>query len=223
VAVARREGFRKIYDLAERVHPEAHAAPEPDPDAHLDWACAGALDRLGFATPGELAAFWALVPPEAAKAWVRANRAALEEVRIEAADGSLRPSLARPGLADLAAAAPEPPGRLRVLSPFDPVLRNRDRARRLFGFDYRIEIFVPAPRRRYGYYVFPLLEGDRFVGRIDMKAHRDEGALRVAALWPEPGVAFGKGRMARLEAELGRVARFAGCDRVAFGDGWLRS
>ena len=116
-----------------------------------------------------------------------------------------------------------PPARLRVLSPFDPALRDRARAERLFGFHYRIEVFVPEAQRRFGYYVFPLLEGARLVGRIDMKAWRDTGALRVRALWPEQGVPFGKGRIARLEAELDRIARFAGCDRVAFEDGWQRA
>jgi hypothetical protein len=71
--------------------------------------------------------------------------------------------------------------------------------------------------------LFPLLEGDRLVGRIDMKARRDAGELRVRALWPEPGVAFGTGRRARLEAELDRMARFAGCTGVVFSDGWLRA
>jgi uncharacterized protein YcaQ len=110
-----------------------------------------------------------------------------------------------------------------VLSPFDPALRDRARAERLFGFHYRIEVFVPEARRRYGYYVFPLLEGARLVGRIDIKARRDSGVLQVRALWPEAGVRFGPVRLAKLEAELDRMARFAGCERVGFDDGWLRS
>ena len=137
-------------------------------------------------------------------------------------DGSHRRAFARPDVLQAAAAAPVPTGRLRVLSPFDPALRDRKRAERLFGFHYRIEVFTPAAKRIYGYYVFPLLEGDRLVGRIDMKAHRADGVLRVRALWPERGIAWGKGRQARLEAELHRVARFAGCDRVDWLDGWRR-
>ena len=81
---------------------------------------------------------------------------------------------------------------------------------------------MPEAKRRYRYYVFPLLEGDRIVGRIDMKARRDEGTLAIRALWPERGVRFGAGRAARLDAELDRIARFAGCERVVFEDGWLR-
>jgi uncharacterized protein len=116
---------------------------------------------------------------------------------------------------------PDPPARLRVLSPFDPALRDRARAEFLLGFRYRIEVFVPEPKRVFGYYVFPLLEGARLVGRIDVK--RRDGLLAVRALWPEPGVAFGKGRIAKLEAELDRLAAFAGCERVDWAEGWLRA
>jgi uncharacterized protein YcaQ len=72
----------------------------------------------------------------------------------------------------------------------------------------------------FGYYVFPLLEGARLVGRIDVK--RQGPALAVRAVWPEPGVAFGKGRLARLGAELDRLADFTGCARVDWAEGWLR-
>ena len=77
-------------------------------------------------------------------------------------------------------------------------------------------------KRRYGYYVFPLLQGDRFVGRIDMKHERAEGALKVKALWPEPKVRWTKGRQAALESELERLRRFTGAEFVLFEDGYLR-
>ena len=92
----------------------------------------------------------------------------------------------------------------------------------MFGFFYRIEVFVPAAKRQYGYYVFPILEGDRLVGRIDAKAERDADRLHVRALWPEEGVRFGAGRLTRLEAALQRVARLAGVSGVTFENGWLR-
>ncbi len=115
---------------------------------------------------------------------------------------------------------PEPPARVRVLSPFDPLLRDRNRAERLFGFFYRIEIFVPEPKREYGYYVFPLLEGDRMIGRIDMKAERKVSSLDVKRLWLEKGVRPSAGRLEKLDAELQRVARFVGMDRVTYLPGW---
>ena len=220
LAISRRKGFRKYYDLTERVL----GWPDQPPEAEtLDRLMAGALDRLGFATPGELAAFWDIATPAEAKDWVQRalDAGQIEEIEVAGHDGKLRRSIARPGTVEAAATLPPAPPRLRVLSPFDPALRDRARAQRLFGFHYRIEIFVPAPKRIYGYYVFPLLEGERMVGRIDMKAERDSGTLAVTRLWPERGIRFGQGRIARLEAELTRVARFAGLEQIRFAPDWL--
>jgi len=225
LAVTRREGFRKFYDLAERVVPlEVLNAPHPDLSETVDWACAAALDRLGFATSGELAAFWDLVTPAEARAWVEDARRAGRgvEVDVGCADGSVRRSVAWPGAVEAASSLPEPGPRLRVLSPFDPALRDRKRAERLLGFHYRIEIFVPEAQRRHGYYVFPVLEGTRLAGRIDMAAGRGRTCLKVRAFWPEPGVRMGSGRRQRLVDEIERVAVLAECGDVAFEPGWLR-
>ncbi|MEM7722955.1 MAG: crosslink repair DNA glycosylase YcaQ family protein [Pseudomonadota bacterium] len=224
LSVTRRDGFRKVYDLTERVIPPEALNARFTVEETVDWACSAALDRLGFATSGELAKFWDLITPAEAKAWVVAARASgrVVDVEVECVDGTRRVSVAWPETLAQVPDLPEPPQRMRVLSPFDPALRDRNRAERLFGFHYRIEIFVPESKRRYGYYVFPLMEGARMVGRIDMSADRDRGLLVVRAIWPEPGVAWGKGRQARLEAELDRILRLARCDRVEFQDGFLR-
>ena len=226
LTVVGRRNFQKQYDLTERVIERALRDParHPETGETIDWKCNTALDRLGFATRGEIAAFWATVTPAEAKAWCAAELSAgrIEEIDVEGTDGGVRRCFARPGADEAAALAPEPPGRMRVLSPFDPALRDRARAERLFGFHYRIEVFTPAPKRIYGYYVFPLMERDRLVGRIDMKADRDASVLAVRALWPEAGVRWSEARQVRLMAELGRVARFAGLDDIAFADGWLR-
>ena len=225
IAVTRRDGFRKVYDLTENVLPREHLTPRHDPEETIDWACNAALDRLGLATSGEIAAFWALVNPGEAKQWCsRAlEQGEIAEVDIET-DGGGRPraSFMRPELLDALAALPRPAGQLRILSPFDPALRDRKRAERLFGFDYRIEVFVPEAKRIFGYYVFPVLEGDRLTGRIDMKCQRQADRMHVRAFWPEKGVRAGKGRLARLEAALDRLARLAGVSQVSFEDGWLR-
>ncbi len=104
-------------------------------------------------------------------------------------------------------------GRLRLLCPFDPILWDRRRTLRLFGFDYRFEAFVPAVRRRHGYYVMPILEGDRLVGRLDPKLHREEGRLEVRALSWEAGVRTSRRRRQALETALDRMARFLGAER----------
>ena len=226
LTVIARRGFQKVYDLTERAIDARLRDParRPDPAQTADWLNNAALDRLGFATSGEIAAFWDILRAEETRDWCAAETRAgrLEAAEITGADGRRRRVFLRPGTRQAAAQLPPAPGRMRVLSPFDPLLRDRARAERLFGFRYRIEVFVPAAKRVYGYYVFPLLEGAELVGRIDMKAARDRGCLAVAALWPEPGRRWGKGRQARLEAELARVARFAGLDRIEFANGWLR-
>lgn len=218
----RRGGFQKVYDLTERVIPDMHFQRMADHDAFVDWACREALKRLGFGTRGEIAAFWAHLTPNEVQDWIAGNRAELVDCRVESADGSLRPSLMLPETLDRLSGIPAPPERLRIMSPFDPLLRDRARTHRLFDFHYRIEIFVPEPRRKYGYYVFPVLRGDRLVGRIDMKAMREKDALEVEAFWPEPGRRVGKMLVGALEAELERMRRFTGVGSVIFRDGWLR-
>lgn len=223
LAIRHRSGFRKVYDLAERVIPEAQRAARLDDAEILDWALSAALERLGFATSGELAAFFQIATPDEAKAWCARALAAgrIAEIEVQAADGQRRRSYALPDLLDRVAALPEPSGRVRLLSPFDPALRDRARAERLFGFRYRIEIFVPVARRQYGYYVFPVMQGDRLIGRLD--ARRDGNALAVRAFWPEPGQRMGKARLAGLMAELQRLLPLAGARDIRLASDWLRA
>ena len=193
---------------------------EPDEPAFIDRACRSALDRLGFGTAGEIAGYWNLVTTQEAAAWIaaRQGREVIEAV-VGAADPDSRPRrlFAPADLEARIAATADPPPGLRALSPFDPVVRDRKRLRHLFGFDYRIEIFVAEAHRQYGYYVFPLLEGDRMVGRIDMTADRAAGVLNVRRLWPEPGVRFGApggGRLWRVCSTAFRGLRIAGMWRM---------
>ena len=220
LAICRREGFQKVYDLSERVIPDHRRKKDhPSEAAFIDWACRSALQRLGAATSGEVARFWDLITSKEAATWCAGAR-----LRGDIIDVSVAPcggdkvgaAFALPDVPDAMETLPNPPQRVRVLSPFDPVIRDRKRCLRLFGFDYRIEVFVPAAKRTYGYYVFPLLEGARFIGRIDMKHIRERDALEVYGLWMEPGVKLTKGRKQTLEAELDRHRRFVGASQVNF-------
>lgn len=226
LTVIGREGFQKRYDLTERVIDSA-LCPGNTPcnaEATIDWLCNAALDRLGFATSGEIAAFWDTVSTTEARIWCAEaeQRGDIIQIEVENADGTWRKHFARPDVAEQAANTPKPPSRLRVLSPFDPALRDRKRAERLFGFHYRIEVFVPAPKRTYGYYVFPLLEGDKLIGRIDMKAYRDRDELLVRAVWPERRIKWSDARTRRLQSELERLRRLAEVEHVRFETDWLR-
>jgi uncharacterized protein YcaQ len=214
--IPRREGFQKLYDLTERVLPEHHALPCPDPAEHLEWACAAAAERLWVFTPKELADYWASLEAPEAKAWCAAALKAgrLVPVNVESTDGESRPAFA---LADWAARLrklPEPPARTRLLCPFDPILRDRGRALRRFGFDYRFEAFVPGPKRQFGYFVLPILEGDRLVGRLDPKLHRDRGLLEIKGLWWEPGIKPTRARQRALDEALERLAGFVGAQHI---------
>ncbi len=220
LAVSGRKRFAKYYDLVERVLPAQVLAEQRDEDAQVERLCEMALERLGVATPGEIKRFWEACSLDEVQAWLRARGDELEPVRIACADGSAYRAIAPAGLAARAerdAAARAPGTRTRVLNPFDPLVRDRARLKRVFGFDYRIEIYVPEAKRRYGWYVYPVLEGTRFIGRLEARVDRDADRLRVTRWWPEPHVATGKARTARIERELQRLARFAGasaCDAL---------
>ena len=223
LAICHRQGFRKFYDLSERVIPADQFAPRLDEDEVIDWAMMAAMNRLGFATSGELAAFFDIVTADEAKAWcVRAlQEGRIVEADVQLADGSYRRSYSTTDLLDRIATLPEPLNRVRLLSPFDPALRDRNRAERLFGFRYRIEIFVPAPKRQYGYYVFPVMQGDRLIGRVDAK--RQGQTLMVTAFWPEAGIKLGKARSAALHAEFERLLPFARLSEIQYAADWLRA
>lgn len=107
-----------------------------------------------------------------------------------------------------------PTSRLRILNPFDPAGRNRKRLSRLFGFDYRVEMFVTASKRVWGYYIYPLLEGNRFVGRIEIKADRKNNLLNVQNVWLEAGVNWTPQRVNKLNAELVRLAKLVSCEVI---------
>ncbi len=221
LSIARREAFQKVYDLTENVVPAEHLALRVDHEEFVDWACRSALHRLGFATRGEIAAFFGLISPAEAGEWLSRNGRDLVSLAVETVDGKSRPVFALAADFEAAGEPPDPPGRVRIVSPFDPLLRDRARAERLFGFSYRIEIFVPEEKRRYGYYVFPVMRGDEVIGRIDMKAERGEGRLAVRAYWPEEGRRVSKRLVAELEAEIERMRRFAGVEITTYADDWL--
>jgi len=214
--IPRREGFQKVYDLTERVLPDHHALPCPDPAEHLEWACSTAADRLWVFTPKELADFWDVIEAPEAKAWcaVAEKAGRIAAVKVEDADGAVRPAFALADWEARLARLPEAPPRTRLLCPFDPILRDRIRALRRFGFDYRFEAFVPEPKRQYGYFVLPILEGDRLVGRLDSKLHRDRGLLEIKGLWWEPGVKATRARKRGLDEALERLAAFVEAEEV---------
>lgn len=214
LATCHRQNFTKFYDLAERIFPKHLRDQSHSDEAQIDWLCTSALDRIGFGTLGEIQKFWEATTSQEVKAWADRAQHSLVPVELQSADGTWNATVAFPDIEQRLANISTPTSRLRILNPFDPAIRDRNRLMRLFGFDYRVEMFVPAAKRRWGYYVYPLLEGNRFVGRIEVKADRAKGTLDVINLWSEAKVKWTTQRSAKLDAELDRLARFVSCKTV---------
>ena len=204
--------FTKFYNLAERIYPIEDRARGHSDAAQIDWLCKAALDRLGVGSVGEIQKFWDAVSVKETKDWAKGVENI--PVQVQAADGGWSDAVAPMDIEARLARLTTATSRLRILNPFDPVIRDRNRLKRLFGFDYRVEMFVPKDKRIWGYYVFPILEGERFVGRIELKGDRANGELRVLNVWAEPGVRWTGKRQEKVAAELKRLARLASLDTV---------
>ncbi len=206
VAATRRpHDFARLYDLPERVIPaEALARPDvSERDARKELLVLAAKS-YGVGTASDLADYHRLKHTRTLLAEL------VEDGRLVEADveGWTQRAYLHPD-----AVVPRRVHARALLSPFDPVVWKRDRAERIFGFRYRIEIYVPKPKRQYGYYVLPFLLGDELVGRVDLKADRANRTLLVQSAWAEPGVSVGD--VAReLAAELASMTGWLGLERV---------
>lgn len=216
--VTRRERFQRVYDLAERV---TARWPESPPPGTLDEAAVRrhfiieSVRALGIAKARWIADYFRLRP-----------RVTDEELAPMLADGSLiridvdgwdEPAYVHrthASLLDEAARGSLRATRTTLLSPFDPVVWDRARALDLFGFEYTIECYTPAPKRKYGYYVLPILHRGRLVGRVDAKAHRQGGVFQVLGMWLEPDVALSPALVDGLASAIGECAAWHGTPRV---------
>jgi len=218
LTTSHREGFTKFYDLMEKVIPDEVRLIQKPHVEQIGWLCDAALSRLAFASAGDIQRFWEAVSQQEVKDWIEQSSAQLVPVEIEGHDGSWQSAWAHANIEEKLNGLTEPGKRIRILNPFDPVIRDRKRLERLFGFFYRIEIFVPEAKRRWGYYVYPLLEGDRFIGRMEIFADRKSKRLTVGKIWMEENVKLSAGKLSRLKAELGRFSRLASLDHVDISD-----
>jgi uncharacterized protein YcaQ len=204
-ALRRPNDFARVYDLAERVLPaDVLAQPTPDePDARKELLVRAARHQ-GVATFEDLTDYHRQRNPPC--------RPLIGEL-VEA--GRLRPvtveGWSKPAYVDPDAVMPRRIAARALLSPFDPVVWNRDRTERLFGFRYRIEIYTPAAKREYGYYVLPFLLGDRLVARVDLKSDRAARRLLVRGAFGEPGIDADH-VAGELADELDAMARWLGLD-----------
>ncbi len=220
LAVPRREGFQKVYDLSERVIPHEHLTHEVSHEEFVDWACRSALDRLGFGTASDIAKYWDLLSIKEVNQWLETHgRQETQVITVQPNDKTKqREFIARLDVENILDQLPKIPSRIRALSPFDPVIRDRKRLSWLFGFDYTIEIYVPPAKRQYGYYVFPLLEKDKLIGRIDCQARRADDCLYVTQIWLEDKTRWSQAKQDKLAAELMRQARLCGVKNITWDE-----
>ena len=208
--VSRREGFQKVYDLPERVLPDWVDTRHPDVDEYAAYLIDATLRAHGFASFKSMAYLRKGQPlRQAIKRQLdqRLECDELIELRLGAGLVYIDPEL-------LETRAPRSQARARILSPFDNAIIQRERARGVFGFDYQIECYLPADKRQYGYFCLPILLRDRFVGRVDCKAHRDQGRLEVKSLHFNDAFKQDDESFDALNQALADFARFNACDRI---------
>lgn len=217
LAVGERRHFRRVYDLAERVYP---AGPTASRRAYEDsWALIG-LAGNGIATARHLDHYMSaprLMAPARAAVLARLLRAK----RIVAVEvpGLAGPAYALPEHLDGGLHLPAPRG-TTLICPFDSLLWQRRRAEELLDFRYRVEIYTPAAKRSFGYYVLPILHEGRLVGRLDPRLDRQAGRLSIHAIALEPGVARTAGLERGLAASLRELASFVGAVQLELPEGW---
>jgi uncharacterized protein YcaQ len=210
LTTATRVGFARHYDLIENVLPPEVVAREVDDEEALRELTLRAATALGVGTEADIRDYFRLgvkqVKPALAKLVADGE---LEPVDV---DGSSAPAYLRVGQI-----VPRQDRGTALLCPFDPLIFFRPRVERLFGFHYRIEIYTPAPKRQFGYYVWPFLLDGRLVGRVDLKAERTKDALHVVGAFTEPGEEQAR-VAAPLATELRSMASWLGLTYITVGD-----
>ncbi|HVI54318.1 MAG TPA: crosslink repair DNA glycosylase YcaQ family protein [Luteibacter sp.] len=217
--VTRRERFQRVYDLAERVTarwvepPPVGALDEADVRRHF---ILESVRALGVAKARWIADYFRLKPRVTdAELTPLVAQGLLIEVAVEGWNEPAYVHRDHASLLDEAAANLLRATRTTLLSPFDPVVWDRARAMDLFDFEYTLECYTPAAKRMYGYYVLPILHRGRLVGRLDAKAHRQEGLFEVIGVWLEAGVSASPGLVAGIASAIGECAGWHATPRIA--------
>jgi uncharacterized protein YcaQ len=215
VMVARRQSFQRVYDLRERVHPTWDDAQLPSHDDVQRSLVLQAVRALGVTTARWVADYYRMDKTSTPRIVDELGRSgALVQAQVA---GWKDVAYIHPDNAELAARAADNDVRCSLttlLSPFDPLVWDRARARTIFDFDYALECYTPAPKRKYGYFVLPVLRRGELVARVDAKAHRRDGQFEVKAIYLESGVRQSEALIGDVAAALHEVAAWHGTPEV---------
>ena len=214
VMIARRHNFQRIYDLAERVHPSWDDSQLPPIDETRRQFVLRAVKALGLCKAAWIADYYRTKPPHLDPELLVA-RGELLRARVDGWDAPVYVHPDHRALAESAQAGLLTSSVTTLLSPFDPVVWDRRRALELFDFDYRLECYTPAEKRRYGYFTLPILRRGALVGRVDAKAHRRAGRFELISLVLDDGVRVSARLCADIAQAVLRCARWHGCPQVA--------
>jgi uncharacterized protein YcaQ len=223
IMVARRQGLQKYWDLAERVLPEWTPREKLSEREVVRRAVLKSLRALGVATARHIQLHFieGRYPNLPAVLKEMEDEGLIERVGLRGEDGAPwkgiwyihRHDMAR--VKELERGAFQ--GRTVLLSPFDNLIRDRARTEQLWNFEYRIEIYTPEPKRKFGYYVLPVLHDDRLIGRVDAQTDRTEGVLNIKAVYAEPDAPMTRRTGREVRRAINELAQFVGAERVRFG------
>jgi uncharacterized protein len=217
--VRERHNFQRVYDLRERIFPDADKLPAVSSDDARDQYVLYTIQAMGVTKTEWIASYYRLKT-----GWVNAALKRLEKqnrVMKVAVDGWDKPGYIHPDdltKVEAAAGGDTPQSRTTLLSPFDPLVQDRGRTLDLFNFDFPIEFYFPAAKRKYGYFSLPILYKNALIGRLDPKAHRKEGIFEVKALHLEPGVVVDDALIAAVKSTLQACADWHQTPQVIIRD-----
>jgi hypothetical protein len=211
VMVARRQNFQRVYELRERILPGWDDSTIPASEELLRTLALRTVSALGIAVPAWVPDYFRQPKkgmPERLE--MLEQEGLLLRVEVEGFEGPAYVHPERVDLIEEAAYGGLEPTLTTLLSPFDPLVWDRQRASELFDFDYKIECYTPAAKRRYGYFSLPILHRGQLIGRLDPKAHRAQGVFEIKALHLEPGVPVDGRLVSDLADVLQRLAAWHG-------------
>ena len=218
IMVARRQNFQRVYDLRERILPGWTDTALPSSEELHRTLALRAVRALGIAFPAWVPNYFNEPKKGMPKRLdILAQEGLLHRVEVKGFEGSAYVHPDQAMLIENALSGDLQPTLTTLLSPFDPLVSDRNRALELFDFDYKIECYTPAAKRRYGYFTLPILHRGKLIGRLDPKAHRAQGVFEIKALHLEPGIRVTKKMVTDLAAALQRLADWHGTPDIVVG------